>query len=202
MANTVLVVEDEPKLAQLMCDYLSQAGFASHHIARGDEVTAWVKDNNPQLVLLDLMLPGIDGLDVCKALREFSNIPVIMVTARVEEVDRLLGLEVGADDYICKPFSPREVVARVKAMLRRVLLDQQPQADSSELLILDSGANRVTIGDKSVDLTVVEFQMLTVLHDRPGRIFSRDQLMTTFITTIVSCLSALSTVTSKSCVES
>lgn len=113
-APLILIVEDEPKLGQLMIDYLQAANFRTHHLLRGNEVLPWVKQHSPDLVLLDLMLPGLDGLSVCRELRSFSDLPVVMVTAKIEEIDRLLGLEIGADDYICKPFSPREVVARVK----------------------------------------------------------------------------------------
>ena len=121
---TILIVEDEPKLASLLRDYLVHAGYAAYCLTQGVEVVPWVRQHAPPLILLDLMLPGKDGMEVCRELRAFSAIPIIMVTARVEEIDRLLGLEFGADDYICKPFSPREVVARVKAVLRRF----QPQA--------------------------------------------------------------------------
>ena len=127
---TILVVEDEPKLARLLHDYLTQAGYAVHCLTYGCEVVPWVQQHAPALILLDLMLPGKDGMAVCRELRAFSAVPIIMVTARVEEIDRLLGLELGADDYICKPFSPREVVARVKAVLRR-LQPQSPGAASS-----------------------------------------------------------------------
>ena len=116
----ILIVEDEPKLANLLADYLKASGFDSVLLANGNEVVPWVREHKPDLMLLDLMLPGRDGMDICKEIRTFSRVPIIMVTARVEEIDRLLGLELGADDYICKPFSPREVVARVKAVLRRV----------------------------------------------------------------------------------
>ena len=119
-AATILVVEDEEKIASLLCDYLEKTGgYQTHWVARGDEALEVFEEISPDLVLLDLMLPGMGGLDVCKAIRSKSRVPVIMVTALVEEIDRLLGLELGADDYICKPFSPREVVARVKAVLRR-----------------------------------------------------------------------------------
>src|SRR5881397_3374807 len=117
--STILVVEDEPKLAALMADYLKASGFAAHCIADGLEVVPWVREDSPDLVLLDLMLPGRDGLEICRELRGFSDVPVVMVTAKVEEIDRLVGLESGADDYVCKPFSVRELVARVKAILRR-----------------------------------------------------------------------------------
>jgi two-component system response regulator BaeR len=119
MNNRILIVEDEARLAALLADYLRQANFAPHIVADGLETAPWVRENHPALILLDLMLPGKDGMDICKEIRSFSNVPIIMVTARIEEIDRLLGLELGADDYICKPFSPREVVARVKAVLRR-----------------------------------------------------------------------------------
>src|SRR5665647_1982894 len=119
MTGTILIVEDEEKLAALLGDYLKQAGFDSVWISDGREVLPRVRDRLPDLILLDLMMPGRDGLDICKEIRTFSEVPIIMITARVEEIDRLLGLELGADDYICKPFSPREVVARVKTVLRR-----------------------------------------------------------------------------------
>src|SRR6266702_1136712 len=119
MGEKILVVEDEEKLAGVLCDYLRQAGFQAEWLADGLAVVARVRSELPDLILLDLMLPGRDGREICKEIRTFSSVPIIMVTARVEEIDRLVGLELGADDYICKPFSPREVVARVKAVLRR-----------------------------------------------------------------------------------
>src|SRR5262245_43866005 len=126
MAERILIVEAEHKLAELLRDYLRQEGFEVDMLHRGDEVEDWVRTHPVDLVLLDLMLPGKSGLDVCKALRAVSDVSIIMVTARVDEIDRLLGLELGADDYICKPFSPREVVARVKAVLRRVKHGDRP----------------------------------------------------------------------------
>lgn len=171
----ILIVEDEEKLARLEADYLHNAGFDSHHLADGLEVIPWLKDNPVDLILLDLMLPGRDGLELCRDIRRISTVPIIMVTARIEEVDRLLGLELGADDYICKPFSPREMVARVKAVLRR----QQPQA--AELadpeLKLDPQSFRVQAGKLEIELTLVEFQLLQALYQQPGRIFSRSRLM-------------------------
>src|SRR2546427_2879097 len=115
----ILIVEDEAKLAALEADYLKAEGFEPHCIANGLEVVPWVRANAPDLILLDLMLPGRDGLEICRELRGFSDVPIVMVTARVEEIDRLVGLDLGADDYVCKPFSARELVARVKAILRR-----------------------------------------------------------------------------------
>jgi two-component system response regulator BaeR len=173
-SNLILIVEDEPKLAQLLSDYLEQSGFETHCIADGLEVIPWVKNNSPALILLDLMLPGKNGMDICKEMRLFSNLPVIMVTARIEEIDRLLGLELGADDYICKPFSPREVVARVKTVLRRA--QTQPPA-SNQGLELDESRYLAVIDGKNLELTAVEFHLLNILASVPGRIYSRNQLI-------------------------
>jgi two-component system response regulator BaeR len=173
MNERVLIVEDEPKLAALLRDYLAQDGFEVDVLGRGDEVEPWVSTHAVDLVLLDLMLPGKNGLEVSKALRASSDVAIIMVTARVEEIDRLLGLELGADDYVCKPFSPREVVARVKAVLRRTRRGERP-ADGVKL---DEAGYRATIAGKDLNLTVVEFQLLKVLVEHPGRIYTRDQLV-------------------------
>jgi two-component system response regulator BaeR len=176
MAERVLIVEDEDKIARVLQDYLLQSGFETHHLARGDEVEPWMRSHGADLVLLDLMLPGRDGLEVCKALRGFSDAAIVMVTARVDEIDRLLGLELGADDYICKPFSPREVVARVKAVLRR--RHGAPAAPrEGGGLHLDPERWVATLDGHDLGLTAVEFQLLRVLVAQPGRIFSRDQLM-------------------------
>ncbi len=172
--ETILVVEDEPRLAALLKDYLARAGFATHCIGDGRDAVPWVREHAPALVLLDLMLPGKDGMEIAKEIRTFSAVPVIMVTARVEEIDRLLGLELGADDYICKPFSPREVVARVKAVLRRAGGRPDPAARG---LVLDPERFRATLGGCDLSLTAVEFQLLHILASHPGRIFSRGQLM-------------------------
>lgn len=180
MNDTILIVEDEPKIARLVADYLSKSGYASDHIDHGNAVMAWLEENQPMLILLDLMLPGTDGLTLCRQIRErFPTIPVIMLTARVEEVDRLLGLELGADDYICKPFSPREVVARVKAVLRRSYGTTGADESLSEgdRLTLDEDGWRAMAGNEDLNLTAVEFQLLKVMMYSPGRIFSRDQLM-------------------------
>jgi two-component system response regulator BaeR len=174
MSERILIVEDEVKLAGLMRDYLAKEGFEVSVLHRGDEVEPWMRSNGADLVLLDLMLPGKNGLDVCKALRAASNVPIIMVTARVDEIDRLLGLELGADDYICKPFSPREVVARVKAVLRR---SHRPEEAAGDRLVLDRSGYRAVIGGRDLGLTAVEFQLLQVLAAHPGRIYTRDQLM-------------------------
>ena len=174
MADRVLIVEDEVKLAGLLRDYLVQEGFEVTVLHRGDEVEPWVGAHEVDVVLLDLMLPGKSGLEVCKALRAASDVAVIMVTARIDEIDRLLGLELGADDYICKPFSPREVVARVKAVLRRA---KRGERAAEAGVKLDEAGYRATIGGKDLNLTAVEFQLLKVLADHPGRIYTRDQLM-------------------------
>ncbi len=174
MAETLLIVEDEPKLAALLADYLQASGFQTHWLDQGLGVADWVRLRQPDLLLLDLMLPGKDGLDVCKEIRAFSAVPIIMVTARVEEIDRLLGLELGADDYICKPFSPREVVARVKAVLRRSrAADPRPES----ALQLNRQALIASCGGRDLELTAVEFRLLTLLSGEPYRVFSREQIM-------------------------
>lgn len=181
----VLIVEDEEKIAQVLNDYLQGAGFKTTHLDRGDAVLDWFKEHSPDLILLDLMLPGRDGLSLCTEIRKTSIIPIIMLTARVEEIDRLLGLQVGADDYICKPFSPREVVARVQANLRRFEMMQTQSAGSDD----DTGIYRgleikpdnfqALLNGVVLDLTPVEFRMLTLLAEKPGRVFSRNRLMET-----------------------
>jgi two-component system response regulator BaeR len=128
MSGNILIVEDEPKLASLLADYLKASGFEPFCLGDGTDVVSRGREHKPDLILLDLMLPGRDGMEVCKDIRTFSRVPIIMVTARIEEIDRLLGLELGADDYICKPFSPREVIARIKAVLRRTRDGQTIQA--------------------------------------------------------------------------
>ena len=173
----VLIVEDEPKIARLLEDYLRQSNYETHWLDRGDTVDDWCKSNNPDIVLLDLMLPGKDGLAVCRELRSHSQVPIIMVTARVDEIDRLLGLELGADDYVCKPFSPREVVARVKALLRRVEMINANPAATYRGLTIDDEKFSATVDGHALDLTPVEFRLLALLASQPGRVFSRDQLM-------------------------
>jgi two-component system, OmpR family, response regulator BaeR len=174
MSDRILIVEDEEKLAGLLRDYLVQEGFEVAVLHRGDQVEEWVRTHDTDLVLLDLMLPGKNGLDVCKALRASTDVSIIMVTARVDEIDRLLGLELGADDYICKPFSPREVVARVKAVLRRIKRTDMTQEGG---LMLDEAGHKATLAGRDLSLTVVEFELLKVLVAHPGRIYTREQLM-------------------------
>jgi two-component system, OmpR family, response regulator BaeR len=172
----ILIVEDEDKIADVLRDYLRAHGYATHRLARGDEVEAWVRSNPVDLVLLDVMLPGRTGLEICRNLRTYSDAAIIMVTARVDEIDRLLGLELGADDYICKPFSPREVVARVTTVLRRTR-PQPSVVPKQGGLVLDDSAWRATLDGTTLELTAVEFKLLSVLASQPGRIYSRDQLM-------------------------
>ena len=169
-----MIVEDEEKLASLLGDYLNQSGFDSVCISDGNKVLPRVRESLPDLILLDLMLPGRDGLDICKEIRTFSEVPIIMITARVEEIDRLLGLELGADDYICKPFSPREVVARVKTVLRRAGEHAAPPGGG---LALDADKFRALLHGRDLELTAVEFKLLHFLYQNPGRIYSRGQLM-------------------------
>ncbi|MDZ5111402.1 response regulator [Pseudomonas putida] len=170
--SQILLVEDEPKLAALVGDYLRAGGYLVDHLAEGLAVIPAIRLGQYDLILLDLMLPGRDGLDICRELRGFSQIPLIMMTARVDEIDRLLGLELGADDYICKPFSPRELVARVKAVLRRSV-----QQSPNQGLELDARSFVARYKGVALDLTPVEFRMLAALAARPGQVLSRDQLM-------------------------
>jgi len=172
--SPILIVEDEPKLAALMQDYLVAAGYPTLCLDNGLQVVPTVRAQTPRLILLDLMLPGRDGMQVCQDLRVFSAVPIIMITARVEEVDRLLGLDLGADDYICKPFSPREVVARVKAILRRgpqLLVSAPPR------LLIDETQYRASLDGVALDLTPLELRLLSTFARSAGRVFSRDQLL-------------------------
>ena len=172
--HKILIVEDEPQLARLLEDYLKRSGFETSVVLDGSQVLQKVRDYNPDLILLDVMLPGVDGMTLCREIRVFSNVPVIMVTARVEETDRLQGLDIGADDYICKPFSPREVVARVKAVMRRSLEGSRGRPSA---LHIDEARYKAELHGTDLDLTAVEFQLLKILSSDPGRIYSRTQLM-------------------------
>ena len=176
MSKSILIVEDESKLAKVLADYLEKDDFKTNHLINGDEVVDWVKRNKPDLILLDLMLPGTNGKDICKEVRNFSAVPIIMVTAMIDEIDRLIGLELGADDYICKPFSPKEVVARVKAVLRRMDPDFISQSDTDDFNI-DQDAFSISIRGKKLDLTPVEFRMLEMFMSQPGRVYNRDQIL-------------------------
>ena len=170
----VLIVEDEPKLAKLLDDYLRASGFETRCLADGLAVEPAIAARRPDLILLDLMLPGRGGIEVFKDVRAHADIPIVMVTALVEEVDRLVGLELGADDYICKPFSPREVVARVKAVLRRGARERSGAASG---LDMDESRYEAILDGRALDLTPVEFRLLKTLASRPGRIFPRGELL-------------------------
>jgi two-component system response regulator BaeR len=174
----IAIVEDEPKIAALLQDYLATAGFMTRIHVEGTGVVEAVRREPPDLMLLDLMLPGKNGMSIASEVRAFSDLPIIMLTARVEEIDRLLGLELGADDYICKPFSPREVVARVKAILKRVERSNAPNGPANVPPIrLDESRFHAEVLGQAVTLTPVEFRLLATLAARPGQVYSRNQLM-------------------------
>ena len=178
--KTILVVDDEPKIADLARDYLEHAGFAVRTASDGEAALAIVRRDRPDLVVLDLGLPRLDGLDVTRAIRRDSNLPVIMLTARDDELDKLLGLELGADDYLTKPFSPRELVARVRAVLRRVDAAAEPGAVEvirTGDLTLDLPRMRTELAGRTIDLTPTEFALLAAMARQPGRIFTRSQLL-------------------------
>ena len=172
----ILIAEDEPKIAALLADYLNAAGFDTRWVANGNDVITAFREDAPELILLDLMLPGRDGLTLCREIRQTSAVPIVMVTARVDEIDRLIGLEMGADDYICKPFSPREVLARVKAIIRRVRHHAAAPNEPSPLRI-DSQYHGAWLDEHPLNLTPVEFRLLHTLWQSQGKILSRDQLM-------------------------
>jgi two-component system response regulator BaeR len=188
-APLILIVEDEERLAALVADYLGAAGYRTERECDGAQALERFRALSPDLVILDLMLPGKDGLTLCREIRALGQVPVIMTTARVEEIDRLLGLELGADDYVCKPYSPRELVARVKAVLRRSLgssLGTQAAATGPDrpavpappgAIELDPESLRVRAAGREIELTAIEFALLATLHRAPGRIFQRERLM-------------------------
>ena len=175
MNTKIAVVEDEPKLRELLENYLAREDYLVDTYDHGDVALEMLTKSPPDLILLDLMLPGTDGMSICKEVRKISDVPIIMLTARVEEIDRLLGLEVGADDYVCKPFSPREVVARVKAILRRTQVKEA--AASTDRVVVDMNSARVTVDGEECELTAVELKLLDVMCNKPGQIFNRTQLM-------------------------
>ena len=176
MKKTVLIVEDEKKLANILIEYLNKDGFLTHHISTGSKVIPWVRKHDPNLILLDLMLPEINGKEICQEIRTFSSLPIIMVTAMVEEIDRLIGLELGADDYICKPFSPKEVTARVKAVLRRSDPDYIKSSQSSGFQV-NPDQYSITLAGQKLDLTPVEFRLLSMFIEYPNRVYNRDQIL-------------------------
>ena len=173
----ILVVEDEEKISRLLCDYLQAAGFRTSTQEDGNRSLAQVKKDMPDLILLDIMLPGMDGMELCREIRKFSNVPIIMITARVEEIDRLLGLELGADDYICKPFSSREVVARVKAIFRRLYTEPRTHSLVIGSISLDDETRQVMIDKQVLNLTPNEFGLLKIMMTQPNRVFSRSELI-------------------------
>jgi two-component system alkaline phosphatase synthesis response regulator PhoP len=178
MNELILVVDDEARIVKLARDYLERAGFRVLSAGDGNTGLAMARRERPDLIVLDLMLPGLDGLDVCRALRRESDVPIIMLTARVEESDRLVGLELGADDYISKPFSPRELVARVRTVLRRAHGNvHQPGLLRAADLEIDLEGHRLTRGGAPVKLSRIEFNLLTILAQHPGQTYTRAQLL-------------------------
>ena len=176
--RSILVVDDEPRIVKIARDYLERGGFRVLTAGDGRSVLPLVRSAKPDLIVLDLALPGMDGLDVARAIRKESEVPIIMLTARADEADRLIGLELGADDYIVKPFSPKELVARVRAVLRRwdgarAGTDVVRAGD----LVLDVPRMRASVGDRTIPLTPTEFQLLAVIARQPGRVFTRGQLL-------------------------
>jgi len=175
--NQILIVDDEPKITRLVRDYLENAGFAVTVARDGREALMRARTERPDLIVLDLGLPGIDGLDVTRSLRRDAGVPIIMLTARAAETDRVVGLELGADDYVTKPFSPRELVARVRAVLRRHEGDAGGELLRAADLSLDVARMRVEVAGRRVDLTPTEFGLVAALARQPGRVFTRSQLL-------------------------
>lgn len=172
MTNTILIVEDDEKIAAILAKYAQGSGYKHHIISDGNDVLSWIKSHEPDAVLLDIMLPNVSGTELCKQIREFSKVPILMVTAKVEEINRLLGLEIGADDYICKPFSPKEVMARIKTILRRI-----PTKPSDSLFQLDVASQRAKLQNVELTLTPVEFRILYAFYSKPDNVWSREQLL-------------------------
>ena len=178
MPKKILIVDDEPQIVEICSDYLKAAGYETVTASNGAQGLSLARREKPDLVVLDLMMPEMDGLDVCREIRRESNVPIIMLTARVEETDKLIGLELGADDYITKPFSPRELVARVRVVLRRAANTPDNEIIRAGEVELDRAHYEVHLSDKTVSLTSTEFEILATLMSQPGRIFSRAQLLT------------------------
>lgn len=174
MNECILIVEDEVHTAEILADYLHLENYVTYLLAEGLSVVSWVREHKPVLILLDLMLPGKSGLEICKEIRAFSSVPIIMTTARIEEIDLLVGLELGADDYICKPYSPREVVARVKTVLRRA--GNTPNSLETGLH-LDESSYHARLNGLDLQLTAAEFRLLNYLAAHPGRVYNRQQLL-------------------------
>ena len=178
MAKKILIVDDETQIVDICKDYLKAAGYETITASDGVQGVALARREKPDLIVLDLMMPEMDGLDVCREIRRESNVPIIMLTARVEETDKLIGLELGADDYITKPFSPRELVARVRVVLRRAANSPDNDIIRAGDVELDRAHYEVHLPDKTIPLTSTEFEILATLMSQPGRIFSRAQLLT------------------------
>ena len=178
MSMDLYIVEDEPELAALVADYARAGGYQAIVFGDGALALDAIRRQPPALVVLDLMLPGLDGLAVCREVRGFSDVPIVMVTARVEEIDRLLGLDAGADDYLCKPFSPRELMARIRAILRRAGPSMAAAAPATAPAIeVDEAARRIRIHGRPLELTPTEYGILSAFARRPGQVFSRAQLL-------------------------
>lgn len=173
----LLIVEDEAKVARLLKNFLQAQGHHCTVLDRGDLVLDWLADNHADVILLDVMLPGSDGMEVCRAVRERSTVPIIMLTARVEEVDQLLGLELGADDYICKPFNLKNVAARVSVLLRRVQFESRGTEADKPDVVLPQDQNKLLLRGREVELTATEYRILRPLYDNKGRIYTRSQLL-------------------------
>ena len=174
MTKHILIVEDEYDMADMICRFMRKEGFKATHIDNGNDVVDFVRTQKPDLVVLDLMLPGKEGTQVCKELRTFTDIPVLMVTAKVSEADRLIGFDLGADDYVCKPFSAMELAMRVHVHLRRAALNQTPENDQ---LTLDADKLKASFNGVVVDLTAIEFSLLSLLKNKPGNIYSRNFIL-------------------------
>ena len=176
MPERILIVDDETALVDLVSYNLQKEGFETFYAYDGMEAIRLIRQENPDLVILDIMLPKIDGLEVCQRVREFSDVPVIMLTARKTESDKIIGFDYGADDYLTKPFSPRELVARVKALLRRSTPKEKSATLKAGYLLLDTEGHLASVSGKAIDLTAKEFELLKLLMMHPGRVFTRDQL--------------------------
>lgn len=173
MAHTILIVEDENEIAEVSQMYLQSEGYQVKWFAEGNGVVDWVREHQPSVIVLDLMLPNVDGLTLCKEIRQFSDVPIIMTTAKVQEIDRLIGLDAGADDYVCKPFSHKELIARINAAVRR--LDRR--VVQSTALQLIEGSFALAYQNKRIELTQIEFNLFQLLYNHPQRIYSRSQIL-------------------------
>lgn len=178
LTSPILIIEDDRNTAALISTYLEREGFTTCKVHDGAEALELARRKSPGFVILDIMLPNVDGWEICRELRKLSDVPILMLTAREEEIDRVLGLSLGADDYVIKPFSPRELVERVKAILRRTSRRADPvQCFSHDGLIMDHEKRRVTLDDQPIELTTVEYKLLQALMSSPGKAFSRDDLL-------------------------